>query len=408
MTAHAIMPLRVVTVTTFFPNAAFPQRAVFVKNLVRALQRHCEVEVISPVPWLPAVGGKPEWNVYREIPRCTNANGIAVEHPRYLVLPRLGWLTGVGFFLGVFRALRRFRPVRDRIVVHAHCAYPDAVGVALAAKLLGLRYVVTAHGSDINVYSEQAALRPQIRWALRHAAGVVAVSAALQEKVRCLIGRPDPEVACIPCAAFDPEVFAPRSRDDMRRRLDMPAQGRIVVFVGLLVPIKGLEYLVAAWIALASRGVLDDSDRLVLLGDGPCRAALRQQIEQAGLGDRVLFAGTVNQDAVARGISAATLLCLPSRNEGMPNVVVEALACGVPVVASRVGGIPELVRDDENGYLVPPADPTALADALGRAMEREWDPQAIAAGVANRTWRAIASRNFEFLQERLKDHDAIA
>lgn len=390
--------MHVLTVSTYFPNAADPQRAVFVKNLVRAMQQRCHVEVISPVPYAPPFDIKPEWRDLRTIPAIESIDGIDVVHPRFIVLPRLGWLSGFGYFLGILPALRHQTNNGRRIVVHAHCAYPDAVGVAIAASLLRLPYVVTAHGSDINVYAERPTLRFQIRWALRHAAGVISVSGALQAKIIRLLGVAKTPVSFIPCAAFDPHIFCPRSRPEARATLKVDPHARLVVFAGQLVPVKGVEYLINAWAELRKRGRLGAMDCLVLLGDGPCRYSLERQIAGAGLAGSVQFAGTLNQIEVARWMTAASLLCLPSLNEGTPNVIVEALASGVPVVASHVGGVPDLIRQGENGLLVSPADSIALADALEWGLGRDWDAWAIADSVSNLTWQAIADRNCDFLR----------
>lgn len=394
--------MHVLTVSTYFPNAADPQRAVFVKNLVHAMRQRCHVGVISPVPYAPPFDLKPEWRNLRTIPALDTIDGIDIVHPRFVVLPRLGWLSGFGYFLGILSALRHQMNSGRRLVVHAHCAYPDAVGVAIAARLLRLPYIVTAHGSDINVYAERPTLRFQIRWALRHAAGVIAVSAALQAKIERLLGAAKMQVTCIPCAAFDPHVFFPRPRPEARATLKVDPQARLVVFVGQLVPVKGVEFLIDAWSELRRRGKLGAMDCLVILGAGPCRHTLEQQITGAGLTGSVRFAGALNQIEVARWIAAASLLCLPSLNEGTPNVIVEALASGVPVVASRVGGVPDLIREGENGLLVSPADAFALADALERGLVRDWNARAIAGSVSDRTWQAIADRNCHFLRSLIE------
>jgi glycosyltransferase involved in cell wall biosynthesis len=125
---------------------------------------------------------------------------------------------------------------------------------------------------------------------------------------------------------------------------------------------------------------------------------LAERIAAAGMDESVLFGGAVTQAEVATWMTAATLLCLPSRNEGTPNVIVEALACGIPVVASAVGGIPDLIVEGETGLLVPPADVVALSNALALAFEHPWDASRIADSVANRTWRRIADLNCDFIQ----------
>ncbi|CAN5160888.1 glycosyltransferase family 4 protein [soil metagenome] len=395
--------MQVLTITTFFPNAAKPQRSVFVKNLVRAMQSRAEVRVISPVPYVPPFGLKPAWQAQRAIPAHAQVDGIDVDYPRFVVLPKLEWFSGFGYFLCILGVLRRHKREGRPFVVHVHCAYPDAVGVALAAVLLKIPYVVTAHGSDINVYAERPLLRFQIRWALRRALGIIAVSRALEAKISRLLGSAKPQIACIPCAAFDPSVFQPRRNQTAGTATGDMAPARFVVFVGLLVSIKGINFLIDAWAELQKRGKLGKADCLVILGDGPCRSSLEQQAKDRLVEGSVQFAGTVTQIEVARRIADAHLLCLPSLNEGTPNVVIEALACGVPVVASRVGGIPDLIRDGENGMLVEPSDYVALADALEQVLGREWDAGVVASSVSSMTWQTIAERNCDFLESLLPD-----
>lgn len=392
--------LRIVTVTTFFPNSADPHRTVFVANLVRAMRRHVPVFVVAPVPLAPPFG---QWRVQAGIPRVETIGGIEVAHPRFVVVPKLGWLNGLTFALGVVTHLARLKREMGAFVVHGHCAYPDGVGVALAAKLLGLPFVVTTHGSDINVYAEQTTLRWQIRWALRRADGVVAVSRALLGKVQRLLAPATPRVVFAPCAGFDPALFVPRSKAEARANLGLAPDARVVLFVGHLVAIKGVDVLVNAWARLLAQSNGGQNCQLVLIGHGDNRKALESRVAQAGLSERVSFVGAVAQAEVSQWMAAADLLCLPSRNEGTPNVVVEALASGLPVVASRVGGIPELVVDGENGMLVPPEDPGALADALARALGREWVRDKVCASVAHLTWSAIAVKNIELMQQVMNE-----
>lgn len=395
--------MRVITITTFFPNCAQPQRTVFVKNLVQAMRQHCTMQVIAPVPYAPPFGSKLEWQASRKIPASEIVDGIAIEHPRFIVVPKIEWLSGLTYFLRILPLLARFRSEKNQVIIHVHCAYPDAVGVALAAKLLGLRYVVTAHGSDINVYAERPMLRFQIRWALQYAAGIVAVSESLEAKIRALVGQKKTEITRIPCAAFDPQVFSPMTSASH----DATMQGRTVLFVGLLVSIKGIDYLIEAWAELHSHGKLRVTDQLVVLGDGPLRDTLERQVTDAKLTSMVKFTGTVNQTQVAQWIKKSDLLCLPSLNEGTPNVIIEAMACGVPVVASRVGGIPDLIHEGENGMLVTPQDSLALAEAMEAALNHNWNAETIARSVAGRTWQTIAEQNVQFIQSLFHDHDAI-
>src|SRR3989344_1157910 len=261
------MRMEILVVTTFFPNSIERQRTVFVENLVRAMGRLCPVNVIAPVPYAPPIRWAPDWYAQSRIPRDEDIDGIRVMHPRFAVIPKLGWLSGLGYFLGILPALRRARMSNRRLVVHAHCAYPDGVGVALAARVLNFPYIVTCHGSDINVYAERRGLRAQIRWALSGAAGVIAVSRDLERKIRNLLDGHATRIAYIPCAGYNPDVFIARAPHETREQLGIAASGRLVVFVGKLVPIKGVDVLIDAWARLCRGGVVTAVDQLIIIGE---------------------------------------------------------------------------------------------------------------------------------------------
>jgi len=377
----------IVVVTTFFPNAAFPHRTVFVRNLVRAMGKRAEVEVIAPVPYAPPAVGVARWQKLRTVAREEQSDGLTIAHPRYVAVPGVDALSGITYALSIGRLLRQRRRARGPFLLHVHCAYPDGVGVAHVARRLGLPYVITAHGSDINVYAQKKLLRPQIRAAFAGARGVVAVSRALEAKIGELnAGMP---LLRIPCAGFDPALFTPRDGAAARAKLGIDRDARVVLFVGNLVAVKAVDVLLQAWAALG-----DARARLVIVGDGVDRAALETQARAL---PNVTFLGAIPQADVAGWFGVANVLVLPSRHEGMPNVVVESLASGVPVVASRVGGIPELVDEGTNGLLVEPGNAPALAQALTSALGRDWNRETIRASAAHLTWDALAAKNLEFL-----------
>lgn len=387
----------VLTVTTYFPNSSDRHRAVFIENLVKAMRLQCKLTVVSPVPYAPPFPWVKRWHSQRGIRRQESVGDIDVLHPRFLAIPKLGWLSGIGYFLGTVSLLRKLKRQYGRCVIHAHSAFPDGVGVALVARLLRLPYVITVHGSDINIYAGRWILATQISWALRGAAGVVAVSRDLQQKVIRLTNGSIRRLTCIPCAGFDPATFYSGPSSARRASLDISPGARVVVFVGQLVPVKGLEYLIEAWTILHEQGTIQKGDLLVIIGEGPCRADLEMKIERGGISSLVLFTGGLRQVDVSRWVGASSILCLPSINEGTPNVIVEALATGVPVVATRVGGVPELVIDGSNGILVAPQNAAELANGLAVALAREWDSEKLSRSVAHLTWQAIAARNCEFL-----------
>jgi teichuronic acid biosynthesis glycosyltransferase TuaC len=394
-------PMRVATITTFFPHAADRYRAVFVENLVRAMGRRCPIDVISPLPFAPPLRAFPAWYQQSQIPRREVIDGIEVEHPRYVVMPKLELASGLTYAAGVLPTLRRLGREASDLVLHAHCAFPDGVGVALAARRLGLPYAITAHGSDINVYAERQTLAWQIRWALAGAGAIIAVSGALSSKISRLLGAAaaDAPLHHIPCAGYDPTVFFPRAGAELRSELNLRPEARLVIFVGQLVPIKGVDRLIEAWRLLQADGRCGPADRLIVIGEGKCADELGRQAAGANLSDTVIFAGGKPQATVARWIAGANVLCLSSHNEGTPNVIVEAFASGVPVVAFQVGGISELIQPDVNGLLVPAGDTPALAAAIAATLGRTWDPDRIRQTVARSTWDAIADATIDVLSK---------
>jgi glycosyltransferase involved in cell wall biosynthesis len=317
------------------------------------------------------------------------------------VVPKIEAFSGLTYAMAVAPALKRL--ARQGIdVIHAHCAYPDAVGVALVARSLGVPFVVTAHGSDINVYAARGSLRPQVLWALSQAQAVIAVSEALRDKISTLAPYLASRVSCIPCSGVNPSVFHLGERAVARRGLDLEPQARVALFVGNLVPIKGLDTLLGAWRTLVGQGALSSRDRLVLIGDGPQRAQLEAAAAEPALAGTLRVLGPRPQAEIAQWMQAATALCLSSVNEGMPNVVVEALSSGLPVVATAVGGVPDLVHPGVNGYLAPSGNAEKLATALVSAFDRNWDTRQIAVTAAGYNWSALAARNLDVLANAVR------
>jgi glycosyltransferase involved in cell wall biosynthesis len=194
----------------------------------------------------------------------------------------------------------------------------------------------------------------------------------------------------------DTELFSPRDRTGARAQLNLPQEGRIILFVGSLRPVKGPEHLVQAFAKLADSGTKDL--RLVMVGTGPLEQALRARVRDLGLTDRVTFAGACLHREVSTWMAAADLLCLPSIDEGLPNVVLEALACARPVVASSVGGLAEVIDDDCLGTLVPPGDPDSLASALGEALDRKWDTDVLLGKARQFSWPEHGARIADVLK----------
>jgi teichuronic acid biosynthesis glycosyltransferase TuaC len=373
--------VRVLAITKIFPNAAEPLSAPFNRQQFAALARRCELEVMATIPWFPGAGLIARWSSagkLARVPRHERIAGIAVSHPRTLFVPRLAhgaW--GPLYAASIAPAVRRHRGKVD--VVLGSWAYPDGFAAVIAARLLGVPCVVKLHGSDINVMAKLPGPRRQTVWAFRQTARVVAVSRALADEVVAL-GVPRDRVAIV-MNGVDAELFHPRDRSAARRELGLPA-GPIALYVGNLKPEKGVLELARAWSRVATD--LPDAT-LAVVGGGPLQSTL-----EAALPPRATLFGAQPLTAIPTWLAACNVLVLPSHVEGTPNVVLEALACGRRVVASAVGGVPDLLTTPTLGALVTPRDPDALAAALTQALRTPYSPEEVAVLGARGGWEASA------------------
>jgi glycosyltransferase involved in cell wall biosynthesis len=379
--------VKVLVVTNLFPTPWDPRRGTFNRQQFQRLGERHEVDVLTAVDFRERMAG---------VQGEARVPGLNCDHFTFYHPPGFGrFLNALCFFACLLwqrgRELRRAR----YDVMLASWAYPDAAGAAWVARLLGIPYVVKVHGSDLNVQAESRLRRPQIRWALRGAAGVVAVSQALARKAVQLGARPDGVAAVY--NGVDTRLFHRGDRTAARRRLGLPPEVPIVLYVGNLKASKGCHDLIEAFPALVQR---HHDARLVYVGDGACRANLEDRAASLCCAPAVRFAGAVDHAGLADWFRAANVLCLPSHNEGVPNVVLEAMACGIPIVATAVGGIPEVVPGHA-GILVPPHQPHELGAALVEAFERHFDPAAIADHAGTFRW----DENIERL-ERVLAHAA--
>ena len=284
---------------------------------------------------------------------------MIVDHPRYLYTPRvLRYWYGPFFHSSVrktfARALEEFCPD----IIFAPWAYPDGWAAVELGHSAGLPVVIKVHGSDIRLLSHYAGRRRRTAEALQRADGVLAVSQELAGQVQDLGVAPD-KVHVI-YSGVDTRLFHPGSRIEARVRLGLPEQGSILLFIGNLVPVKGVDLLLDSCSLLARAGT---QFTCYLIGQGPSRPHLERQIQKLRLAEQVLLVGPRPHEQLPDWFRAASVFVLSSRSEGLPTVLLEALASGTPFVASQVGGIPELSHLGRC-RLVGPGDPGKLAEAI--------------------------------------------
>ncbi len=383
----------VVFFTNSFPNRLQPHRGVYTEQLVSAAGGRIDPVIVCPLPWMPKVGLLKRFSsqyLFARIPREYDYNSFHVYSPKYPVVPKLPWLSPLSMALSSYPLIKKLADTRRIDVINAQNVFPEGIAAVWLAARLELPVVITAVGSDINEASGSRLRLRMTRNALQQARHATAKSLMLSEKI---IGMGmDPGRVHYTPNGVDTTLFHLQDKGACRKMLGLKPDTRITLFVGKFRTVKGIQFLLEALHILNEQGALDFDT--VLIGGGDEEQRYRRFSQARGLSDRIFFAGNRSHEEVATWMGAADLFCLPSLKEGMPNVVLEALASGLPVVASRVGAIPDLV-DEASGILVPPADPGALSRAVRAGIDGTWDPGRISSKVRDMTWERAAARYVE-------------
>lgn len=405
---------RILFVSHLYPSSLEPRRAPFNRQLVAALERSCDIKVVAPYFWCP---GK------RVLPDRESLDGVDLIHPRIFYVP--GLLVHKHWKLYSFfarkqlqRMISEFKP--DHIVIGF--LYPDAVAVAPLCRELGVEYSLRVNGSDFYLRSGQNKFREMVLNELRKAPKIFCPGEALKdamaaegvdaEKIVAFDNGVDGElfkfrkkenaISCLGIADLSSVALA-EEEATAGRRLDERRSKHIrdrkkVLFVGNLVDVKGADLLLEAFALMSSKGVPGQNAVLLLIGDGPMRRRLERMAEKLGVGGRVFFLGSRPHDEVALWMNCADCLSLPSRSEGMPNVVLEALSSGMPVVAADVGECRNILKEERCAKVVPSEDAGALANALEEVLGMDVERAAMAERYKGKySWNRAADTVLETL-----------
>jgi teichuronic acid biosynthesis glycosyltransferase TuaC len=365
--------LKIAVITKYFPTSEHPWAGHSNYQTLRYLARWNEVRVFYPEARYPKLLGR------KGLDANYRPGEVEVEYIPYPALPAVsrplnGWLAAKQ----VLPSVRRFGPD----VILNYVVYPDGFAALQVGKRLKIPVVVTAIGSDLNRISDPLC-RALTQKTLRESDAVVTVSGDLRKTAIVLGAEPGRSHAIL--NGCDTSVFFNRDKAQARAELQIDLTEEVVVYVGRIDFRKGLRELVEAVASLHERR---PKLRCYLVGDGLDETALRELISQKDAAGYMKVIPPCNTDGVALWMAAADLVTLPSYSEGCPNVVLEALAAGRPVVASNVGGIPELM-DETSGRLVPAMDSGALATALDEVLTVEWSEDEIAR-LHQRGWAEVA------------------
>jgi teichuronic acid biosynthesis glycosyltransferase TuaC len=390
--------VRTLVLSSLYPNPVQPRHGIFIENRVLDQVRsgRVEVRVVAPVAWFPfrqkLFGG---YSRLAGIPHEDERQGLRVSHPRFPVVPKVGMTIAPALL-----AASLIRPIQriidegfDFDILDSYYFYPDGVAAALLGRYFTKPVVITALGTDVNVISQYTLPRKMIQWAAHNSAGMTTVCQALKDRLVDL-GAPEGSIRAV-LHGVDLAVFRPpRDRKELLSRLGL--KGPTLLSVGNLIELKGHHVAIKALKLLPAM-------ELLVAGTGPDEGSLKRLAASVGVDSRVRFIGHVNHAELPDYYGAADALILASSREGIPNVLLESMACGTPVVATRVGGIPEVITAREAGLLVAERTPESLAAAVRDLLKDYPDRQSTRRFVEKYSWKQTTEDHLALFEDLLRD-----
>lgn len=353
------------------------------------------VTVIAPVPWFPfssKVFG--EYSKYAGVPDVEVIEGITVYHPRYVVIPKLGMQITPKLLAGSIKSsIRKLLKTQSFDVIDGHYFFPDGVALAEAANEFGIPFTCTARGTDINLIPQNPAAKEKILKVFAKASHLMAVCHALKEEM-CKLGAEQDSVTVLR-NGVDLERFKASNYDQQQnKKIEKGIKQKLVLSIGWLIERKGHYLIIEA--------IKDLPDvTLAIAGDGPDRRALESLAAKYAVTDRVMFLGALPQQQLNDWLQAADASVLASSREGWANVLLESMASGTPVVATRVWGTPEVVASDEVGVLVERTVPS-IAAGLKELLQRDIDRQAVRQYAERFDWDSTSDGQYEIFNRIVK------
>lgn len=377
----------IVVLSSLFPSSVQPGAGLFIRERMFRVGQYLPLSVVAPSPWFPLQslirrfrpGFRPG------APREEIQSGFPVHFPHFLSIPGLlkQW-DGLMMALGTLPLLRRLKAQGKLDIIDAHFAYPDGYAALLLGRWLGVPYTVTLRGTETR-HLQTPGLAERALKAIRSAARVFSVSESLK-KLAVQHGA-DPASIEVVGNGVDIDRFKPVNKQMARAALSIAPHAEVLISVGGLVPRKGFHRVIEV---LPELKISHPDLRFLIVGgpspEGNNLPQLERQVDELGLKDCVIFLGPVQPDQLPALLSAADVFVLATSNEGWANVFLEAMACGLPVVTTDVGGNREVINDDSLGFITPLGDPEALADAIRRALATQWDRQHIRSHAENNAW----------------------
>lgn len=386
--------MNILVLTTLYPNNVQHRHGIFIENRVKELVKRypdAKVKVVAPVPyfpsWLPINGYKHYSGVLQQEMR----SGVDVFHPKYLVIPKIGMnFTPYFLYKTCLASIEKIQEEGFSIdVIDSHYFYPDGVVASWIGKKLNIPVMVTARGSDINVIPDNPIAKKRIVKALTNIQASAAVSKALADEMVKLAPLAKPPVVLR--NGVDLSFFHPNTRKP-QLPFSIESDESLILSVGNLIELKGHHFVIDALVLLPHI-------KLIIIGDGMLKAKLQQQVITLNLTDRVHFTGNIQQHELPGYYARADALVLASSREGMPNVLLEAIACGTPVIATNVGGSKEIIDSPEVGELLSDRSSDSIVKALKSVLSKELNNEEIRFFSEHYGWQKTTEQQYNLLSE---------
>lgn len=366
--------MRVTVLTSSFPRFQGDGTAPFVQSICEHLAKlgH-DIEVVAPFDAAADLSYRQNFPVHRFRyiwPEGLHIMGHARSLESDVRLRPLAYVLLPFFFIAAYWNFLRVTKKQQTELIHVHWVLPNGPVAALAAAWRQVPFVVSLHGSDMYVAQKNELFRRVARWVFRRASAVTVCSPNLQ-LAATKVGTPHKPTLILWGA--DPQRFMPQPKNqDWLHKLGIEKNDLIVIALGRLVHKKGFDILLRAWMEIFAEQY---EARLVIGGEGPLLQPLKDLAKEVGIADRVIFAERIPWNQVPEFFSIGDLFVLPSAQDeqgnidGLPTVLLEAMSCGLPVIASEIAGIPEVITHGYNGHLVPPSDAKALANTIANLLQ---------------------------------------
>jgi glycosyltransferase involved in cell wall biosynthesis len=371
--------------SSLFPSQVRPNAGVFIRERMFRVGKYIPIIVVSPVPWFPFQEIIRYWcPQFRPQPSCyEEQEGVQVYYPRFFSIP--GLLKSCdGFFMAVGALPTLLKLKKKFTIIDAHFAYPDGYAATLLGKWLNKPVTITLRGTEVPL-AKIPRRKEKLLTALVYATQVFSVSDSLKQFVVSLGANGD-KIQVIG-NGIDVIKFQPIAKSTARAALSISEGAMVLVSVGALVDRKGFHRVIDLLPELVSH--YPNLIYLIVGGDSPegnIRIKLERQVEVLNLKKHVRFLGAYSSDQLKVPLSAANLFVLATANEGWANVFLEAMACGLPVITTDVGGNKEVIVNSELGTVVPFADSQRLLTAISNGLDKSWNISLILKYAQNNAW----------------------